>query len=123
MKSEELAFSETAKAEFNEMEKIIEEMFNLSARVFALKKTADLEKLHALEARTDEMKTRLSDAHFNRIKANLCNTQLSPFHSTFLSELERVADHLTNIGYSIVNPTGDEETSYRGKGYSRQGRN
>ena len=122
MKSEELAFSETAKAEFNEMEKIIEEMFNLSARVFALKKTADLEKLHALEARTDEMKTRLSDAHFNRIKANLCNTQLSPFHSTFLSELERVADHLTNIGYSIVNPTGDEETSYRGKGYSRQGR-
>ncbi len=123
MKSEELAFSETAKAEFNEMEKIIEEMFNLSARVFALKKTADLEKLHALEAKTDEMKTRLSDAHFNRIKANLCNTQLSPFHSTFLSELERVADHLTNIGYSIVNPTGDEETTYRGKGYSRQGRN
>ena len=33
---------------------------------------------------------------------------LSPFHSNLLSELERVADHLTNIGYSIISPTGDD---------------
>ena len=27
---------------------------------------------------------------------------------SLVSELERVADHLVNIGYSIVNPTGDD---------------
>ena len=108
MKAEELEFSEKAKEEFNEMEEVLKEMFALASRIFGLKKQSDLEKLHALEAKTDDLKTKLSDAHFERIKKNECNNQLSPFHSTFLSELERVADHLTNVGYSIINPTGDE---------------
>ena len=56
----------------------------------------------------DELKNNLSNAHFKRIKAKKCKNELSPFHSNLLSELERVADHLTNIGYSIVNPTGDD---------------
>ena len=68
----------------------------------------DLEKLHQLEDETDELKDNLSNAHFNRIKDKKCKNELSPFHSNLLSELERVADHLTNIGYSIVNPTGDD---------------
>ena len=48
------------------------------------------------------------DDHFERIKTKACKNELSAFHSTFLSELERVSDHLTNVGYSIENPTGDE---------------
>ena len=56
----------------------------------------------------DELKNYLSNAHFKRIKEKKCKNELSPFHSNLLSELERVADHLTNIGYSIVNPTGDD---------------
>ena len=50
----------------------------------------------------------LSEDNFQRIKKNECNNELSPYHSTFLSELERAADHLTNVGYSILNPTGDD---------------
>ena len=49
-----------------------------------------------------------SNSFFYRIKNHKCKNELSPFHSNLLSELERVADHLTNVGYSIVNPTGDE---------------
>ena len=108
MKAEDLSFSEQAKKEFAEMNAVILDMFALSARVFAIKKSNDLHKLHDLEEETDEMKTRLANAHFERIKKNECDSALSPFHSTFLSELERVADHLTNVGYSTVNPTGDD---------------
>ena len=56
----------------------------------------------------DELKNNLSNAHFKRIKEKKCKNELSPFRSNLLSELERVADHLTNIGYSIVNPMGDD---------------
>ena len=66
-------------------------------------------ELHNLEDQTDVLKEKLSNAHFERIKLKQCKNELSPFHSTLLSELERIADHLTNIGYSIVNPTGDDE--------------
>ena len=37
-----------------------------------------------------------------------CKNELSPFHQQLLTELERIGDHLTNVGYSIVSPTGDE---------------
>lgn len=109
MKDAELKFSDKAIAEFDLMEEAIVKMFDLALEVFDAKKPGGLEELHNLEARTDELKTELSNAHFERIKKNECDNQLSPFHSTFLSELERVADHLTNVGYSIINPTGDDE--------------
>ena len=35
--------------------------------------------------------------------------ELSPFYTSLVSELERVADHLVNVGYAYLNPTGDDE--------------
>ena len=34
---------------------------------------------------------------------------LSPFYTSLVSELERVADHLVNVGYAYLNPTGDDQ--------------
>ena len=64
--------------------------------------------LNALEDKLDKLKAAFSTAHYNRITSNVCKVELSPFFSTFISELERVGDHLMNIGYSFINPTGDE---------------
>lgn len=108
MKEEDLVFSDLAKEEFAEMEKLLERMFDVAERAFTDRKKKDLEELHRLEEQSDILNDRLAAAHFERIKSNKCKNELSPFHSTFLSELERVADHLTNVGYSIINPTGDE---------------
>ena len=108
MKNEDLVFSSLAVEEFKQFEEILRKMFGLADRIFMDKSLLDLEELHKLEDETDELKDNLSNAHFDRIKHNKCKNELSPFHSNILSELERVADHLTNIGYSIVNPTGDD---------------
>ena len=108
MKNEDLVFSNLAVEEFKQFEEILRKMFGLADRIFMDKSLLDLEELHKLEDETDELKDNLSNAHFDRIKHNKCKNELSPFHSNILSELERVADHLTNIGYSIVNPTGDD---------------
>ena len=108
MMAEDLMFSDIAKNEFREYIKIIKQMFDLSDKIFMDRNIQDLEELHALEDQTDMMNEKLSNSHFERIKKQECQNELSPFHSTFLSELERCADHLTNIGYSIVNPTGDD---------------
>lgn len=108
MTNEDLEFSDIAKQEFKQFETVIDEMFVVAKEVFMENDVVKLQALHELENRTDILKDSLSDAHFERIKKNLCKNELSPFHSTLLSELERVADHLTNIGYSVVSPTGDE---------------
>ena len=108
MAGEDLSFSEIAKQEFKQYEDVLREMFEISSQIFMDRNYKDLQRLHDLEEETDNLKETLSTNHFERIKKNECNNELSPFHSNLLTELERCADHLTNIGYSIVNPTGDE---------------
>lgn len=108
MSANDLAFSNEAKDEFNRYASILEKMFELASKIFMDLSYKDLQELHNLEDETDRLKEELSDNHFRRIKNNQCNNELSPFHSNLLTELERCADHLTNVGYSIVNPTGDE---------------
>ena len=83
-------------------------MFIVASHAFNQDEDCDLNRLKELENDTDVLKEQLASNHFKRIKKKECKNELSPFHSTLLSELERIADHLTNIGYSIVNPTGDE---------------
>ena len=108
MVDNDLSFSDTAKKEFQEMFDIIDKMFDLSYVIFHDQSQDNLKKLHDLEAETDALKNNLSSAHYERIQNNTCKMENSPFYTTLVSELERVADHLVNIGYSIVNPTGDD---------------
>ena len=109
MSSDDLKFSENAQKEFAEMTAVIEEMFEIVINNLETNKFDNLPHLHDLEDQTDKLKLVLSDKHFERITNKKCHIELSPFYSTFLSELERVADHLVNIGYAFVHPTGDEE--------------
>ena len=108
MVNNDLAFSETAKKEFQRMFNVIEEMFELSFVIFHDRTETNLKKLHDLENQTDQLKNELSTAHYERIQKNECKMENSPFYTTLVSELERVADHLVNVGYSIVNPIGDD---------------
>ena len=108
MINNDLMFSDLAKKEFERFSAVLLAMFDLADKIFMDGDLKDLEQLAKLENDTDILKDELAEAHFERIKKNECNNELSPYHSTLLSELERVADHLTNIGYSIVNPTGDD---------------
>ena len=109
MVSNDLKFSDVAKKEFKEMFAVIDQMFDLSFIIFHDQTDTNLRKLHDLENETDELKNKLSTSHYERIQKNTCKMENSPFYTTLVSELERVADHLVNIGYSIVNPVGDDE--------------
>ena len=104
----ELEFSSTAKEELNHYYDILLQMFDISLEIFSTEKKKGLKKLHELEDETDELKRVYSSNHFSRLQKGQCNNELSPFFSTLLSELERIGDHLTNIGYSISSPVGDE---------------
>ena len=109
MVNNDLKFSDIAKEEFQEMFNVIDQMFELSFVIFHDQTSTNLKKLHDLETETDGLKNKLSTAHYERIQKKTCNMENSPFYTTLVSELERVADHLVNIGYSIVNPVGDDE--------------
>ena len=108
MVDNDLTFSAVAKKEFNEMFAVIDKMFEMAFMIFDNGTRVNLKKLHDLEDKTDDLKNKLSSAHYERIQQHQCKMENSPFYTSLVSQLERVADHLVNIGYSIVNPTGDD---------------
>ena len=65
--------------------------------------------LARLEEGVDVKKKELIASHFSRLAEGNCNIDVSPYYSSVVVGLERVADHLVNVGYSIVNPVGSEK--------------
>ena len=55
------------------------------------------------------MKRDFSAKHFARLSEGNCSLDVSPYYTSTVTGLERVADHLVNIGYSIQNPTGSQK--------------
>lgn len=108
MSAEEKAFSPTAHLEIKSMCDTVMKMFALSKDAFENINRKPLTELSELENKTDKMKSELIASHYARLAEGSCKVETSPYYSSLILGLERVADHLVNVGYSIVNPTGSQ---------------
>ena len=106
-----LSFSETAQKELEEMKETVLHMFELASEIFDDKEINRLKELTDLENKVDGLKRDLSASHFARLAEGNCQVELSPYYSSTVAGLERVADHLVNVGYSILDPTGSQSES------------
>ena len=108
MREKELSFSVTAQQELKGLCDTVTQMFAISKDAFGNANAEHLQELTSLEEQTDEMKRVLIARHFARLAEGNCSVDHSPYFSSIVVGLERVADHLVNVGYSIVNPTGSQ---------------
>ena len=104
-----LEFSSVALEEIKGMRQSVSEMFALAEKAFKDLDVSVLPALTELENKVDDEKRDLSSSHYNRLAEGKCKVELSPYLTSVVSGLERVADHLVNVGYSIVNPTGSQK--------------
>ena len=104
-----ISFSDQALKGIETMRDTTLEMFSLSKDAFENINKGDLAKLGALEEAVDGMKRDLIAGHFARLAEGNCSVDVSPYYSSVVIGLERVSDHLVNIGFSIVNPTGSQK--------------
>ncbi len=104
-----LEFSNIAKKELSEMFNEVINMFDIAISVFEKNDLNNLDKLDEKENVVDGYKKALNSNHVTRLASGVCSTELSPYFFSTISGLERVADHLINVGFSIVNPTGSQE--------------
>ncbi len=106
MKNKNLEFSEIAKKEIGEMYAEVISMFDIAINVFDTLNRDLLNSLNEKESNVDGFKKRLNENHIKRLASGKCASELSAYFFSTVSGLERVADHLVNVGYSITNPTG-----------------
>lgn len=108
MIGKELSFSETARGGIVTMRRNVMQMFAIAKDAFETLNKDNLPGLTNLEDGVDGMKKELIASHFSRLSEGNCSVDVSPYYSSVIVGLERVADHLVNVGYSIVNPTGSQ---------------
>ena len=104
-----ISFSDKARKGIEGMRDTTLEMFMLAKDAFENINKGDLARLGALEEAVDGMKRDLIAGHFARLAEGNCSVDVSPYYSSVVIGLERVSDHLVNIGFSIVNPTGSQK--------------
>ena len=109
MIEKKLSFSDNAHKEIAGMRESMLKMFDIAKDAFENLNRENLPELTALEEGVDEKKDELIASHFARLADGNCNVDVSPYYSSTILGLERVADHLVNIGYSIMNPTGSQK--------------
>ena len=108
MEEKELVFSDGAKRELKEMQTAVLDMFAIARIAFDETDSTRLAELTVLENTVDGMKRTLTARHYARLAEGQCKVELSPYFSSSVAGLERVADHLVNVGFSILNPTGSQ---------------
>ncbi|XOQ43978.1 MAG: Na/Pi-cotransporter II-like protein [Clostridium sp.] len=97
------SLSETAAAELHEMQNLIVTILDDSFRLF-LKGSNDAElsfKVNNTEEKIDTRTDQLKENHILRLNTGQCSAESSAVFNDLLINLERIADHATNIAFSM----------------------
>lgn len=109
---EQIAFSDTALEELREMGSRVNTILKYAMDMFANNTREHLYDIMTLEDSIDEMERELQKHHIERLTQNECSAAAGMVFSDTISGFERVADHATNIAYSMLEtPPEDEEES------------
>ena len=76
-------------------------LYKLAIEAYRDKNLELLPKIDKVEEEIDEMRNKLIDEHIKRLNEGKCKPQNSGVFINLVSNLEKVADHLTYIAYSI----------------------
>ena len=105
-KEEDVTLSKKAQKELAEMLDMVNSIFGYSVEMFVRGREEHMQDIIRLENEIDEKERELQKAHVSRLTKNKCTPQAGMIFSDVVSGLERVADHATNIAFSIHEKDG-----------------
>ena len=108
MNKKGISFSPIAQKDMGEMRQTVIEMLVVAKDAFDNLNRDRLPELAAMEEGMDGKKKELTANHYARLTEGNCSMEVSPYYNSTVAGLERVSDHLVNVGFSIVNPVGSQ---------------
>jgi len=105
-KEKGLSISLEARKELGEILDQVNMILQYSMEMFSTQKDTRLDEVLRLEDAIDRKERELQNAHVERLTRNECTPESGMIFSDIVSGLERVADHATNIAFSVLD---DEE--------------
>lgn len=104
-----VGFSKEAQRGLGEMVDMVNTLIQFAVEMFSSGTEEHLEDIMHLEDAVDEKERELQKEHVGRLTRNECSPEAGMLFSDIVSGLERVADHATNIAFSILNADPEED--------------
>ena len=101
MSNHNLEFSPTVMVQISEFKDKINLLYAKTDEVFLTKNLDKLAEADLIEEEVDQMRKSLIDDHFDRLNRNECKPQNSGVYVNLVNNLERAADHMIYIAYSV----------------------
>ncbi len=93
--------SPDAQEELHIMAEKTMETLQMSLEVFRRRDLTKIKEVDSMEQQVDEMKKEYMNRHIDRLQDKSCDPQVGVVFTNMVATLERVADHATNIAFSI----------------------
>ena len=101
MKKNNYKFSQKSAGQLQQMFSKLIELFDLSAEIFQDRDAGKLNGVFSLDKEIDSLKSSLALGHLMWLKAGQYVMAGGEFFYSTISDMERIADHLTNIALSV----------------------
>ncbi len=95
-------FSQKAMEELGVITQAVEDIVQLTYHVFQKQDVRLAERIEPLEEVIDELSQELKRRHVRRLQAGTCTIEMGFVLSDIMTNLERIADHCSNIGVCIT---------------------
>lgn len=95
-----LEYSDPVRVDLRAMYDLLSKEFELTREVFVDRKMDLLPEVEQLESRVDLMRTQMINDHVKRLNEGLCSPNNSAVYINFVSNLERVGDHINYVAHS-----------------------
>ncbi|MFG6327829.1 MAG: Na/Pi cotransporter family protein [Lachnospiraceae bacterium] len=114
MHDKELKFSEKAKTELSVFGQAVQDIVNLSFKVFKDNDDILATAVEPLEEAIDTLNYEIKNRHVRRLREGKCTIELGFVLSDVLVNYERISDHCSNIAVSLIQI---HEDNYETHGY------
>lgn len=97
-----IVFSDSAQKELSQMLDMVIKITTYALDMFSHNNQEHMQEILDLEDQIDQAERDLQESHIQRLTRNECTASAGMMFSDLLSGLERVADHATNIAFSLL---------------------
>lgn len=94
-------FSNYAKEEVREIQRLIESLYEHVRKAYVDQDNDALEKAYDIEDMVDDATERMANNHISRINEGICSASAGAEFLSLTSDAERIADHFINMGKTI----------------------
>lgn len=102
LQQKNMQFSLKAETELDILSSAVREAVDISFDAFKSNNKNEADKVEPLEELIDTLAVELKARHIRRLREGKCTIELGFAHSDILNNLERVADHCSNIAVDVI---------------------